>query len=68
MALNTDCWIVVFSDSKRVEAPISKNAHEVLFIACSKTGQVGRMTKITSVFRNEYLGNRHRNRKAKGIN
>lgn len=65
--LNHDCWFVHFSDGKIATPKIDKNAHEVLFIANAKTsntvgGTSGRMTKIISIFRNEWIGNRHRNR------
>lgn len=67
MRLNYDCWFVHYKDKKIAEVGTDNNAHEVLFAADTKTsntvgGTAGRMTKIISVFRNEWIGNRHRRR------
>lgn len=69
--LNYDCWFVHFSDGAIASVGIKKNAHEVLFIAGDKTsttrgGVSGRMTKIVSIFRNEWIGNRHRSKTQRG--
>lgn len=59
--MNYDCWFVHYGDGAIAAARIDKNAHEVLFIANAKTGAgYGRITKIVSIFKNEWCGNRHR--------
>lgn len=67
MRLNYDCWFVHYKDKKIAEVSTDRNAHEVLFIADAKVsttigGTAGRMTKIISLFRNEWIGDRHRRR------